>query len=336
MDFDIIKYKMESENIQSLLFFKNENITYLSGFRPSSFSMIVFKEEPILFASKMDLEEANIFSKIPVEEFKSFKEIKKLLMRYGVKKVGLESSVSLGICKNLRGDWKIVISDIINQIRMIKTSTEINYIKKAINIAELSIKSLKLQGKEWEVADQLNHHMKSNGSQKEAFDTIVASGARSSLPHAEPSKSKIEGNVLIDWGAKWNGYCSDCTRTSVETEKQEEIREIILESQKAGINAISPGILASDIDKIVRDVISDYGYAKNFIHSTGHGVGLEVHEEPSLSLKGDLKLEKNMVVTIEPGIYFEGEFGVRIEDMVLVQNIPKVLTKLPSKFNFTD
>ncbi|MDO9043892.1 MAG: aminopeptidase P family protein [Methanobacteriaceae archaeon] len=334
MDFDIINHKMELENIQTLLFLKNENIAYLSGFSPSSFSMVLFTEEPILFASKMDLEEANIISKIPVEEFKSFKEIKTLLKKDGIKTVGLECSVSLGTCKNLRGDWKIVISDTVNQLRMIKTPQEVKYIEKAISIAEISIKSLKLQGKEWEVANQINHHMKSNGSQKEAFDTIVASGTRSSLPHAEPSENKVEDNVLIDWGAKWNGYCSDCTRTSVSTEKQEEIREIVLESQKAGINAIAPGVLASEVDKIVRDVIFDYGYGKNFIHSTGHGVGLEVHEEPSLSLKSDSKLEKNMVVTVEPGIYFEGEFGVRIEDMVLVKKNPKILTKLPSKFNF--
>lgn len=334
MNFDTIKHKMELADIQTLLFLKNENIAYLSGFTPSSFSMIVFNEEPVLFASKMDLEEANIFSKIRVEEFKSFKEIKEILRRQEVKKVGLESSISLGTCKNLRGDWKIVISDIINQLRMIKTPQEIKYIEKAINIAETSIKSLKLQGKEWEVADRLNYHMKSNGSQKEAFDTIVASGTRSSLPHAEPSENKVEGNVLIDWGAKWNNYCSDCTRTSVSSEEQEEIREIVLEAQKAGINAIVPGILASEVDKIVRKVISDYGYGKNFIHSTGHGVGLEVHEEPSLSLKTDLKLEKNMVVTVEPGIYFEGKFGVRIEDMVLVKNNSQVLTNLPGKFNF--
>ncbi len=336
MDFNVIKGKMDADNIQISLFFKNENIAYLSGFKPSSFSMVIFKEEPILLASKMDLEEANHISKIPVEEFKSFKGIKGLLQKSDPKKIGLESSLSLGICKQLRGDWKITLSDIVDKQRMIKTAGEIKNIEKAIEIAEKSIKSLKIQGKEWEIADQLNHEMKLNGSPKEAFDTIVASGSRSSLPHAEVSENKVEEHVLIDWGARWNGYCSDSTRTRVETEKQEEIREIVLEAQKAGIGAIRPGILASEVDKVVRDVISEYGYEKNFIHSTGHGVGLEVHEEPSLSAKGDIKLEKNMVMTVEPGIYLEGQFGVRIEDMVLVKNKSEVLTKLPGKFNFND
>lgn len=336
MDFNVIKGKMDEENIQISLFFKNENITYLSGFKPSSFSMVVFKEEPILFASKMDLEESNNISKIPVEEFKSFKEIKGLIEKSAPKKIGLESTLSLGICKQLRGTWKITLSDIVDKQRMIKDNGEVKNIGKAIEIAEKSIKSLKIQGKEWEVAEQLNHEMKINGSSKEAFDTIVASGSRSSLPHAEVSDKKVDEHILIDWGARWNGYCSDCTRTRVETEKQEEIREIVLEAQKAGIGAIRPGVLASEVDKVVRDVISDYGYEKNFIHSTGHGVGLEVHEEPTLSAKGDIKLEKNMVVTVEPGIYLEGQFGVRIEDMVLVKNNPEVLTKLPGKFNFND
>lgn len=334
MDFNVIKSKMDADDIQISLFFKSSNIYYLSGFKPSSFSMVVFNDEPVLFASKMDLEEANNISKIPVEEFKSFKQIKEFLQNSVPKKIGLESTLSLGICKKIRGDWKITLSDIVDKQRMIKTPLEIKNIEKANEIAEKSIKSLKVQGKEWEVAEKLNHEMKINGSQKEAFDTIVASGSRSSLPHAEVSKNNVEGNVLIDWGAQWNGYCSDCTRTRVETEKQEKIREIVLEAQKAGIAAIYPGILASEVDKIVRDVISDYGYEKNFIHSTGHGVGLEVHEEPSLSVKGDLKLEKNMVVTVEPGIYLEGQFGVRIEDMVMVKNKSKVLTRLPGKFNF--
>ena len=184
MDFNVIKSKMDADDIQISLFFKSSNIYYLSGFKPSSFSMVVFNDEPVLFASKMDLEEANNISKIPVEEFKSFKQIKEFLQNSVPKKIGLESTLSLGICKKIRGDWKITLSDIVDKQRMIKTPLEIKNIEKANEIAEKSIKSLKVQGKEWEVAEKLNHEMKINGSQKEAFDTIVASGSRSSLPHA--------------------------------------------------------------------------------------------------------------------------------------------------------
>lgn len=334
MEFNDITTKMAADHIQTALFFKNENIAYLSGFHPSSFSMVIFNEDPVLLASKMDLEEAKKISKIPVEEFNSFKDVKEILKKEGIKTLGIENTISLGICKQFKDDWKIVANDLLVPFRMIKSSEEIKKIQKAIKISEKSVKSLRLHGKEWEVAAQLNYNMRANGSQKEAFDTIVASGTRSSLPHAETSANYISNPSVIDWGAKWEGYCSDCTRTNVETEKQEEIRNIILEAKKVGIKSIAPGVKASEVDKAVRQVIVDYGYGDNYIHSTGHSIGLEVHEEPSLSAKNESKLEKNMIVTVEPGIYIEGHFGVRIEDMVLVKNKAKILTDLPGDFNF--
>ena len=136
---------------------------------------------------------------------------------------------------------------------------------------------------------------------------------------------------MIDWGALYQNYASDITRTIIKSEEEEEILSIVLEAQKKAIETIKPGVKASYIDKVARNVIEDYGYGDNFIHSTGHGVGLEIHEKPSLSSKSDEKLEKGMVVTVEPGIYLEGKFGVRIEDMVLIKNRAKVLTSHPRK-----
>ena len=121
------------------------------------------------------------------------------------------------------------------------------------------------------------------------------------------------------------------TRTLIKSEEEEEIISIVLESQKEAIKNIKPGVKASYIDKVARSVIEDYGYGDKFIHSTGHGVGLEVHEKPSLSSRSDEKLEKGMVVTVEPGIYLEGKFGIRVEDMVLIKNRAKVLTNPPQK-----
>ncbi|MCK9150341.1 aminopeptidase P family protein [Methanobacterium alcaliphilum] len=319
---------MVEKNIPASLFMENKNIFYLTEFNPSSFAVLVMMEEPVLYVNKMDLEEANNFSKVPVEEFKSFKELKSFISDLEISKLVLEDSLSLGIFNKIKGPWNFSCQDLISPFRRIKSSNEINKIKKSLSIAEKSIKQIDIRGNEWEVAAELDYVMKKNGSQKTAFETIVASGPRSSLPHARPSKNLIDTPVMIDWGAVFENYCSDLTRTIVKTEKQEEIKNILLEAQKEGINSISPGVPVSEIDSVVRNVITEYGYGDNFIHSTGHGVGLEVHEAPSLSIKDDSVLEKNMVITIEPGIYLEGEFGVRVEDMVIVKNQAKVLSKL--------
>lgn len=324
--------KMQEKEIQSVFLYKKENVNYVSGFNPSSFSVLLLKEDPLLLVSKMDAEESAEVSGVSVQEFKSFKDITEILTKEGISQVGLEESLPIGVCNKLKGPWKMTVTDIISQSRMIKSTEEIIQIKKAIGIAEKSIKEIEFKGKEREVAATLDYRMRMNGSHKEAFETIVASGPRSSLPHAVPSHKELETPVLIDWGAKYGNYCSDITRTMVYSERQEEIWDIVLEAQKAAIKSIVPGALVSDVDKSARDVISEYGYGDHFIHSTGHGVGLEVHELPSLSSKEEITLEKDMVVTVEPGIYIEGEFGVRIEDMVHVKKNREVLTKLPTRF----
>ena len=154
------------------------------------------------------------------------------------------------------------------------------------------------------------------------------------FPHGSPTKNEVEYPILIDWGAVYNNYSSDTTRTIIETEKQEEIFNIVLEAQQTAIKSIKPGVKSSEIDNIAREVITEYGYGDAFIHSTGHGVGLEIHEKPSLSKNDEGILEKDMVVTVEPGIYLEGEFGIRIEDMILIKNHATVLNKTKAKLSF--
>ena len=123
---------------------------------------------------------------------------------------------------------------------------------------------------------------------------------------------------MIDWGAIYNGYCSDNTRTMVYTEFQHEIWDIVAEAHDKAIKAIKPGLKCCEVDKVARDVISEYGYGDRFIHSTGHSLGLDIHETPGLSIRDETVLEKGMVITVEPGIYLEGNLGVRIEDLVLI------------------
>ena len=128
---------------------------------------------------------------------------------------------------------------------------------------------------------------------------------------------------------KFEGYCSDTTRTFIYTERQEEISDIVLEAHDKAIDAVKAGVKACEVDKVARDIISEYGYGDNYIHSTGHSLGLDIHENPSVSLKDQTVLENNMIITIEPGIYLEGEFGIRIEDMVLVDKKGKLIGNLP-------
>lgn len=321
---------MHNQKIDSMIVLKPENIRYLTGFRPSSSSILILKEDPILLASKIDREDASGSSMVNLEVYKKFDDVKKLLKG----KVGIEKSMTVETYKKLSGEFEVETTDLVEISRSIKSKWELENIEKALQIAEKSLMELEFAGTEVELAAKLEYNMRINGSERASFETIMASGARTSLPHGSPSLNKIESPVLIDWGAVYNNYSSDTTRTIIETEKQEEIFNIVLDAQKTAIKSIKPGVKSSEIDTTARDVITEYGYGDSFIHSTGHGVGLEIHENPSLSKNDEGILEKGMVVTVEPGIYLEGEFGVRIEDMILIKNHATVLNKIKTKLSF--
>ena len=267
---------------------------------------------------------------VNLEVYKEFDDVKKLLNG----KIGIEKSMTVETYKKLSESFDIQTTDIVEISKSVKSNWEIENIEKALQIAEKSFMELEFTGTEVELAAQLEYNMRINGSERASFESIMASGPRTSLPHGTPSLNKVESPILVDWGAVYNNYSSDTTRTIIETERQEEIFNIVLDAQKTAIKAIKPGIRFCEIDTAARDVITEYGYGDKFIHSTGHGVGLEIHEKPNLSKNDEAKLEKGMVITVEPGIYLEGEFGVRIEDMVLVKNHASVLNKIKTKINF--
>jgi Xaa-Pro dipeptidase len=321
---------MHNQNMDSMIVLKPENIRYLTGFRPSSSSILILKDEPVLLASKIDREDASKNSLVNLEVYKEFDDVKELLKG----KVGIEKSMTVETFKKISGDFKTETTDIVELSRSVKSEWEVENIKKALEIAEKSLLELEFSGTEIELAAQLEYNMRINGSERASFETIMASGIRTSLPHGAPSANTVESPILIDWGAVYNNYSSDTTRTIIETEKQEEIFNIVLDAQKTAIKTIKPGVKSSDIDAAARDVITEYGYGDAFIHSTGHGVGLEIHENPSLSKKEESTLEKGMIVTVEPGIYIEGEFGVRIEDMILIKNKGTVLNKIKTRLSF--
>ncbi|WP_308574364.1 aminopeptidase P family protein [uncultured Methanosphaera sp.] len=325
--------KLTEENFDSMFVFKPENIKYISDFYPTSFAyLVIANDEPILYVNSIDKQDAEAQSKIETYDIKKLSEIKDLL----VGNIAVEGSVDFEYLKYLTNDIsKLKMSDAIEKARMIKTSDEIDKIRKSIEIASKSIYEIDFTKSEKYAAATLEFNMNINGSNNPAFDTIVASAVRSSSPHSVPTDNKVETPIVVDWGARYDHYCSDITRTFIDTERQEEIWDIVLEAQKAAYDVVAPGVKCSDVDKAARDVIADYGYGDYFIHSTGHSFGLDIHESPNISFNNDSLLEENMVITIEPGIYIPGELGVRIEDDVLVSNNPEVLTrKLPKKLDF--
>lgn len=331
---DNILKDMEKDNIQAYLLTKFTNIEYISGYRPTSFAFCIIKENPIIYPSSMDMEIARKNSGIEVREYESFEVIINDLKDEGITSLAIEPELPYSTYVKFRDDFEITSKTYINTQRMIKTSDEIKNIEKATEIAQKSFLQLDIMNNgctEKEVSFDLLRLMIENGALGESFDTIVTSGSNSSLPHAVPEHKSLSQPILIDWGAIYNGYCSDNTRTVVYTEFQQEIWDIVAEAHDKAIKAIKPGLKCVEIDKVARDIITEYGYGEKFIHSTGHSLGLDIHETPGFSLRDETVIEKGMVITVEPGIYLEGEFGVRLEDTISVSRKGNVIGDLPLK-----
>ena len=336
-DFHInnILKEMSDKDYQGYLLADFSNIKYISNYMPTSFAFCVLKENPVIYASKMDMEIANKTSTVEVKEFESFSEMIAEL-KGEIKNLAIEPSLEYSTYEKFKDDFKIASEIFINKQRAIKTSDEIAKIDKATEIAQkafvdLDILSLR-ESKSFEntSAYELGRLMMEYGGEGESFDTILVSGSATSLPHAVPKPKVIDDIILVDWGAKYEGYCSDNTRTMVCSEKQHEIFDIVKESHDKAIKAIKPGIKCCEIDKVARDIISEYGYGDKYIHSTGHSLGLDIHETPSFSTKDETIIEKGMVITVEPGIYLEEDFGVRLEDTVAIDNKARILGNLPA------
>ena len=323
---------MEKDNIQAYLLTQFTNVEYISNYKPTSFAFCVIKENPIIYASQMDMEIANRDSSIEVKQYEKFETMIEELKKEGIRNLAIEPSLVYSNYEKFKDDFKIESKNYVDKQRMIKSSSEIENIKKATQIAQTAFKELDVANrKETEdvLAFDLVRLMIENGASGESFDTILVSGSNTSLPHAIPQSKTLENPILVDWGAKYNGYCSDNTRTIVYTEKEQEIFDIVRESHDKAIKAIKPGLKCCEIDKVSRDIIKEYGYGDKFIHSTGHSLGLDIHETPAFNARDDTIIEKGMVITVEPGIYLEGEFGVRLEDTVAIGNNAKIIGDLP-------
>lgn len=219
------------------------------------------------------------------------------------------------------------LDEAIQQLRAVKTTEEVEKIKAAQRIAEAAfdhILGFIAPGKtEKEIALELDFYMLSHGAEALSFETIAVSGKKSSMPHGVPDGNIIQRGdfITMDFGAVVDGYHSDMTRTvavGAVSARQKEVYNTVLRAQASVLDALKPGLSCRDADKIAREVITQAGYGEYFTHSTGHGVGVEIHEFPNLSPRSETTLEIGNVITDEPGIYLPGEFGVRIEDMALI------------------
>lgn len=329
-----LKSKMEEKNLDAIFISKPENIFYFSGFTGEGF-LVVLQDSINLFTdfryieqAKKEASEAEIID-ITTSLFKNFKNI---IENYDIKNLGIESDYLTienfyRLKEHLQNVNLIKAEDILKKLRIIKDSEEISAIKEAQMITDKTfshiINHIRPGVTELELASEIDCFMKKIGAEKTSFETIVVSGKRSSLPHGLPSSKKLQigDTITMDFGAKYAGYCADMTRTvflGKPSKMQEKIFNIVLKAQEKALEYIKSGILGRDVDKKARNIIEDNGFGENFGHSLGHGVGIEIHEEPKLSKKSAMKLIPGMVVTIEPGIYIENSFGVRIEDLVVV------------------
>lgn len=323
---------IKKDGIQAYLLTQFTNIEYISGYKPTSFAFCIIKENPIIYVSGMDMEIANRDSAIEVKQYESYDLMIKELKDEGIKNLAIEPTLPYSTYVRFKDDFEISDRSYVDKQRMIKTHSEIEKITKATEIAQKSFLQLDIlnnKGTEREVAFNLVRYMIDNGASKESFETIVTSGANSSLPHAIPEAKKMESPILIDWGAIFKGYCSDNTRTIVYTESQQEIWDIVAEAHDKAIKSVKMGMKCCEVDKVARDIIAEYGYGDNYIHSTGHSLGLNIHEIPGFSAYDETVVEKGMVITVEPGIYLEGKFGVRLEDTVVISKKAKVIGDLP-------
>ncbi|MDR2504882.1 MAG: Xaa-Pro peptidase family protein [Oscillospiraceae bacterium] len=340
---------LRKENIKAAIVHKQENVRYLSGYRGEGVLVLTEDGKRVIVTdfryTEQAEKEAPSFSVVMSKATQSYDEVAlDLLGEAGESRLLAfeDDTITVAQMKKLEekanGRIFLPMNKKIEKLREIKDDGETAAIEKACEIACQAFESIlpKIQpGKtEREIAWILECAMHDFGAQKPSFSTIIASGSNGSLPHAIPSDKKLERGefVTLDFGCVYDGYCSDCTRTVALGEVSEEqlkIYNTVLTAQLASLDAVRDGAGAKAVDKIARDIINEAGYEGRFGHGLGHSLGLEIHENPrfSQSMEDSRTVSAGMLMTVEPGIYIPGKWGVRIEDTVLVtKNGSKRLT----------
>ena len=331
-----VKSILSKNKLEGLYITNITNVRYLTGFTGSAGSVLIINNEQHFFTDGRYIEQSKEQVKdcqVHIVGSAHIKAIEKNNLLKNDMKIGFEStSVSVSMYEHFSSiisnvKW-IKTSGIVEEIAAVKDLLEIESLKTAIEITDevftQILPELKEGAVEKEISAKISYLFKMNGAEGDSYESIIGSGYLGALPHARPTDKAFEKGdfVVMDFGALYNGYHADMTRTVVigeATDRHKEIYDIVLESQLAGINVAKAGITGEDLDYACRNVIEKYGYEDKFIHSTGHGIGLEVHTYPGISKFNKKPLLKNYVVTIEPGIYIEGWGGVRIEDDCWIQ-----------------
>ena len=310
------------------------NVRYLSAFTGSNGAVLVAPDRAILFTdpryATQSLQESDCQVRIckgPIAKLVAT-QIKRMRLKslaFEVNRIGFEDYDQLS--ELLKGVKLVPVSGLVETLRMVKSAGEIRAIRASVDLnssaLEQALRHFRPLMTEVDLAAEIDYRMRRMGADGVSFNTIVASGKRSALPHAHPSGHSIEASelLLIDMGAMVAGYASDMTRTYVVGKAGTKIRrmyEAVLNSQLAALDLVRPGVSCAKVDRTVRDVLRGYGFDKLFVHSTGHGLGLEIHERPRIGRKEAVKLAAGMTITIEPGVYDPEIGGIRIEDTVLV------------------
>lgn len=321
------------DRIDAMLITSRENVRYITGFSGSAGICICFPHKKYLltdfrYKEQSALEAGDCEIIIITKKYSEY--VKDILTENGAKTLGFEpDSLSYGEYKAYSeiAESFVPYGEFTKDLRIIKSEEELKNIEKAADIAsEALLETLPLIGEgvsERDIAAELDYRMRKLGASGNSFDTISIGGKNSSVVHGQPGDYKLQYGdfLLIDFGCVYNGYCSDMTRTFAVGEiskRQREVYDVVLSAQKAALAALKPGALASEVDRVARDIICDAGFGDSFGHALGHGVGLLIHEPPTMNPKSEVVLSPGMTVTVEPGIYLEGEFGVRIEDLTVI------------------
>ena len=326
-----IKDILKDYGVNAALVITASNTFYLSGYESTNCRILITNDKDYFFTDMRYLEEAKnaIGDRFEVL-LGGVEEIKGIVDDLGIKALGVEENVSYGEYRSLEELFKgiefVAVDEAFSKIRAIKTEREISLIKTAQSVTETAFNEIlpfiKEGVTEIEIAARREYIMLKNGCEL-AFDSIVAFGENGSKPHAHRSERKLRRGefVTMDFGAKYKGYCSDMTRTvalGAVDERKARAYNAVLEANKLAEKAIKIGKKCCDIDAVARNYLAKFSLDKFFSHSLGHSVGVDIHEMPAFSPRCEEVLKEGMIITVEPGVYLEGDFGLRIEDMALV------------------
>ncbi|AEE95962.1 M24 family metallopeptidase [Mahella australiensis] len=335
---DKLRITMSQNGIDGCLLAKPPNVTYISGFTNNDAYAVITNDKQFLLTDFRYIEQAQHqaqeFEVILVNSGKLMSMLSDMIYDNNIHALWFEDSYITCAFYNklsaeLDGIEMIPMGDTMERLRAVKDEDEVSFIKQAAAIADKAfdavLEYIKPGITEKQLAARLEYIIRDKGCEGVSFPSIVASGHHSSMPHAQPSDKPFEVGefITLDFGGIYNGYCSDMTRTVVlgrASPEQRRIYDTVLEAQQTALEGIKAGMVCKDADALARNLIAAKGYGEYFGHSLGHGVGLEIHELPTLSPGADDMLQVNSVVTVEPGIYIPGMGGVRIEDLITVRD----------------